>query len=176
MERMGPGGEAPWPRWKTEMQFAFFSIPTDGETGLVEELNLFLRSHRVVSVQRELTLRDSAPCWRLCVEYIEGPIASARDGGKRGSRVDYREVLSEEDFAVFVRLREARKELAGAEGLPVYAVCTNEQLAEIAKRRPATLEALKEIEGLGDAKTGKYGEAFLLAVQGGAGAAGGKSD
>jgi len=158
------------------MQFAFFSIPTDGDTGLVEELNLFLRSHRVVSVQKELTQRETSPCWRLCVEYIEGPAVSSRDSGRRGSRVDYREVLSEEDFAVFVRLRETRKGLAAVEGVPVYAVCTNEQLAEIAKRRPATLEELASIEGLGEAKTAKYGEGFLLAVKGEDNAADRESD
>ncbi|MBN2308520.1 MAG: HRDC domain-containing protein [Candidatus Hydrogenedentes bacterium] len=145
------------------MQFAFFSIPVDGGASIAQELNAFLRAHRVVSVQKELTQRDTSPCWRLCIEYLEGP-ASPRDGERRGPRVDYKEVLSEEDFAVFVRLREARKECAGTEGVPVYAICTNEQLAQIARRRPASVEELREIEGLGEAKCAKYGEALLAAV------------
>ncbi len=147
------------------MQFAFFSIATDGASAITEELNLFLRSHRVVSVQKELTQRDTSPCWRLCVEYLDGsPVASASPG-KRGSRVDYKEVLSEPDFAVYARLRDIRKELAAAEGVPVYAICANEQLAGMATRRPASLIALREIEGLGEAKVAKYGEVFLEAVR-----------
>lgn len=147
------------------MQFAFFSIPTDGDSVITEELNRFLRSHRVVSVQKELTQRDTSPCWRLCVEYLDAPPGASGAPGKRGSRIDYKEVLSDEDFAVFARLRDVRKEMAAAEGLPVYAVCTNEQLAELATRRPTSLTKLKEIEGLGEAKVGKYGEAFLEALQ-----------
>lgn len=142
------------------MQFAFFSIPVDGGATVLEEMNLFLRSHRVISVQKELTQRDTAPCWRLCVEYLEGP-ALPPEGERRRSCVDYKEVLSEEDFSVFVRLREVRKELAGSDGIPVYAVCTNEQLAEMARRRPASINELQQIEGLGEAKCAKYGQAFL---------------
>jgi superfamily II DNA helicase RecQ len=134
------------------MQFGFFSIPTDGDSVITEELNRFLRSHRVVSVQKELTQRDTSPCWRLCVEYLDVSPNASGSQAKRGSRIDYKEVLSGEDFAVFARLRDIRKEMAAAEGLPVYAVCTNEQLAEMATRRPTSLTELKEIEGLGEAK------------------------
>ena len=147
------------------MQFAFFSIPTDGDSAVTDELNHFLRSHRVVSVQKELTQRDTSPCWRLCVEYLDVSPGASSSSGKRVSRVDYKEVLSEADFAVFARLRELRKELAAAEGIPVYGVCANEQLAEVAKRRPASLAELQEIDGLGEARLGKYGEAFLEVVR-----------
>lgn len=68
----------------------------------------------------------------------------------------------------FVRLREARKQLAAKEAIPVYAVCTNEQLAEMAKSRAASLAELKQIDGFGEAKAAKYGEAFLEAIGGGA--------
>ena len=93
--------------------------------------------------------------------------------------MDYKEILSADDFAVFVRLREARKELAAKEAIPVYAVCTNEQLAEMAKDRAATMADLKKIDGFGDAKAEKYGEAFLAAMREADGArdeAGGKPD
>ena len=51
----------------------------------------------------------------------------------------------------------------------MYAVCTNEQLAEMAKARAATLADLKKIDGFGDAKAEKYGEAFLAAIREGSG-------
>jgi superfamily II DNA helicase RecQ len=45
--------------------------------------------------------------------------------------------------------------------MPAYAVFTNEQLAEIAKARCATLADLGKIEGIGPARVEKYGEAVL---------------
>jgi len=73
------------------------------------------------------------------------------------------------DFAVYSRLRERRRELAEQEAVPVYAVCTNEQLAEMAKRRVSTPGGLQEIEGFGEAKAAKYA-AGLLEVLGASGA------
>jgi hypothetical protein len=35
------------------MQMAFFSMPARGDAGIQEELNVFLRSHRVLTVHRE---------------------------------------------------------------------------------------------------------------------------
>jgi len=146
------------------MQFRLFSIPASGSPEGEEELNRFLRSHRAVSVQRELVQIGTAASWCFCVEYLPGSQpAPEQPGGRR--RIDYKEVLSEDDFSLFAQLRDVRKQLAAGEAIPVYAVCTNEHLAEIAKARPATLAELKKIEGFGEAKAEKYGESLLKAVQ-----------
>ncbi len=144
------------------MQFKILAIPATGDHESEEELNRFLRGHRIVSVRQELVCEDP-PRWCFCMEYLDGG-GSGSSKGKGKPRVDYKEVLSEEDFAVFARLRDVRKELAAAEAVPVYAVCTNEQLAEMAKGRAASLTDLKKIDGFGDAKADKYGEALLVAL------------
>ena len=56
----------------------------------------------------------------------------------RRGKVDFKEVLSDPEFAVFARLRALRKERADAEGVPAYALFTNEQLAEMVQRRGAS--------------------------------------
>ena len=102
--------------------------------------------------------------WALAVEYLEGPAPSgpgSGDGRGGKQRVDYKEVLSPADFALFAKLRDWRKATSETEGIPVYAVLTNEQLAAIATKRPETAAQLREIEGIGEAKAGKYGEAVL---------------
>ena len=161
------------------MQFKLFSIPATGDNEAEEELNRFLRSHRAVSAQKELVQSGHTAYCCFCVEYlVNSPIPGGKGGGGR-PRVDCRETLSADDFTIFVRLREARKQLAGADAIPVYAVCTNEQLAEIAKSHAATVADLKKIEGFGDAKAEKFGAAFLAAVYEGKGPtneAGGKPD
>lgn len=159
------------------MQFKLFSIAATGDTEAEAELNRFLRSHRAVSVEKQLVQSGGTACWFFCVEYLVNAAPDRKDAGR--PRVDYKEVLGPDDFVVFARLREARKELAGKEAIPVYAVCTNEQLAEMAKTRPATKADFKKIDGFGDAKTDKYGETFLKVIQeskGPKGEASGKPD
>jgi superfamily II DNA helicase RecQ len=80
--------------------------------------------------------------------------------GKRG-KVDFKDLLSPQEFAVFARLRAMRKDHADAEGLPAYAIFTNEQLAEMVQRRVHSATALGEIPGVGEARVEKYGQAFL---------------
>ena len=57
--------------------------------------------------------------------------------------------------------RDWRKEVASAEGVPVYTVFTNEQLAAIVQKKTATKAALQEIEGVGEARVKKYGDAMI---------------
>lgn len=97
----------------------------------------------------------------------ERPAKAARRVGK----VDYKEVLNADDFAVFARLRELRKQLAERDGVPPYAVFTNEQLAAIVQGRVASAAALKAIDGVGDARVKKHA-APVLAIMTGANGAG----
>ncbi len=158
------------------MQFKFFRIPISDLGGFTEELNAFLRGHRILSVKRELVNESGTACWAVCVEYLTGTVApagSSTNGTGKG-KIDYREKLSPEDFIVFSALRDVRKEIAERDGVPVYAVFTNEQIAEIVTKKADSLAALRKIDGVGDSRIEKYGERFLAAIPPGAPAANGK--
>ena len=146
------------------MQFRVFSIHAAGAPEIEEEMNQFLNSHRVISVQKSLELWDGAPRWCFCVEYLDGDPPSTTPQGSRKGRIDYKEILSAPDFKVYTRLRDVRKELAAADGDPVYTVGRNDQLASMAVKRPKNLAELKQINGFGEAKAKKYGEALLAAI------------
>jgi superfamily II DNA helicase RecQ len=150
------------------MAFVFFTVPIQDSGRAQEELNAFLRSHKILSVDRRWVEQGSSSFWSFCIDYLEG--APAEAGGYRGGRspggkgkIDYRETLSPADFAVFARLRDVRKEIAQAEGVPVYTIFTNEQLAQMVQSRTTTKAALEKIAGVGDARIEKYG-GRLLAV------------
>jgi len=143
------------------VQYHIQIIPAIGSVEAEEELNEFLRSHRVIQVQKSLEVIDGSQCWCFCVEWLEGSSVSSARKGSRAKKIDYKEVLSEQDFAVFAQLREVRKKMASDEAIPVYAVCTNDILADFARKRPDSLAALREAEGFGEAKADKYGQAFL---------------
>jgi superfamily II DNA helicase RecQ len=148
------------------MQLRFFTIPVLGGEAGAEELNAFLTGQRILSLDRQLVQAGTASVWAVCVAYEpagEGRPQSMAAVGRRG-KVDYREVLNEADFAVYAGLRTLRKEIADAEGVPAYALFTNEQLAEMVTRRVSSAAALREIPGIGEGRVDKYGAAFLQAL------------
>ena len=145
-----------------KVQYASFSLPMYPGSTEQEELNRFLRGRRIVQTCKEFATTDSSAQWAILVEYLDGSDKSSVEQIK--SKVDYKEILSAEDFTLFSKLREIRKKLAEENGLPVYAVCTNEQLAEIAKRRPKNLTECMQIEGIGQGKANKYVPSLLECI------------
>jgi len=65
------------------------------------------------------------------------------------------------DEGLFERLRALRKQLADEQRVPAYVVFSDATLAEMAARKPATAEALLEVNGVGQSKLQRYGDAFL---------------
>ncbi|MGD2068701.1 MAG: ATP-dependent DNA helicase RecQ [Gemmatimonadota bacterium] len=71
---------------------------------------------------------------------------------------------SDEEEALFQRLRALRKELADDQGVPAYIVFSDKVLWEMAARRPATPAALLDVPGVGPVKLERYGADFLEAI------------
>ena len=63
-------------------------------------------------------------------------------------------------------LKRVRARVAREEKTPLYLIFSNATLADMARRRPRTLEELLEVSGVGQVKAQKYGEAFLRALAG----------
>jgi superfamily II DNA helicase RecQ len=148
------------------MQLRFFTIAIHGGEDAEVALNRFLAGHRILAIDRQFVSNGPNSAWSICVSFDDGLIGSPIRAsiGKRG-KVDFKDVLGEAEFAVFARLRALRKERADAEGVPAYALFTNEQLAEMVQRRVTSTVALREIPGVGEARVEKYGAAFLQILQ-----------
>jgi superfamily II DNA helicase RecQ len=125
-------------------------------------LNRFLAGHRILAVDRQLATAGGTNVWAVCVSYE--PAGETRPAATKRAKVDYREVLSETDFTLYARLRSLRKEIAEAEGVPLYSLFTNDQMAEMVTRRVDTAAALRDIPGVGEARVEKYGVRFLEAL------------
>jgi superfamily II DNA helicase RecQ len=150
------------------MPFKFFTIPIHDPGQAEAELNGFLRSHKVLAVDRRWVEQGASSFWSFCVDYLETSSGGGSDGRPAGQRgkVDYKEVLTAEEFAVFARLREVRKEIAAAEAVPVYTIFTNEQLAQMVQAKAKDRAALEKIAGVGDARIDKYGARMLEVLAG----------
>ncbi|MEK7677766.1 MAG: HRDC domain-containing protein [Verrucomicrobiota bacterium] len=144
---------------------AFHWIPARHGQSAQAELNAALHSLRVVSVEKHFCPHPPDPGWAVCVEYVDSVSGTATTRPSGAKTVDYREVLDPETFAVFAALRELRKKIAAEEGVPIYAIMTNEQLAAVAQRRCQSLSDLESLEGLGPARARKHGPRFLETVR-----------
>jgi superfamily II DNA helicase RecQ len=142
-------------------QYASFFVSPFGEKSVTDELNLFLRSHRIVNVEKRLIDGERGTGWVFMVEY--GNTDNKNTSNSSSSRIDYREVLNPTEYAIYDKLRNLRKEISEKAGIPVYAVFTNDQLAAMVKKPPKTAKDLLSISGIGEARVKQYGESFVNA-------------
>tara|TARA_R110002096_G_scaffold434052_1_gene654563 strand:- start:604 stop:1035 length:432 start_codon:yes stop_codon:yes gene_type:complete len=106
------------------MAFQYFQIPAaDGES-VQAELNAFLAGKKVIRLEQHFVAEGASSFWAVSVQYSAGSGPSG-NAAKRSApfknQVDYREILSPEDFTIYDRLRRLRKQLAKDEGLEVSA-------------------------------------------------------
>ena len=69
------------------------------------------------------------------------------------------------DAAVFEALRVLRRKIAEERGVPPYVVFSDASLHDMARARPMTLEAFREVKGVGDWKLETFGERFVAALR-----------
>jgi superfamily II DNA helicase RecQ len=69
--------------------------------------------------------------------------------------------LDENEFAIFAKLRECRKEIAAKEAVPAYAIFTDEELAGITRLPAIEVGKLISVKGIGDKKVEKYGSQMI---------------
>ena len=70
------------------------------------KLNELLKSHRVVNVEKAFIDSQRGTGWAFLIEYIDNS-----DQPVQASKVNYRDILDEADFAVYDLLRRKRKEI-----------------------------------------------------------------
>ena len=148
------------------MQLRVFVLPVKNLGAAEAEMNAFLRGHRVLAVKKEFVAEGENSFWSFCVEYLDVAGADGATNTGRPPKVDYKEVPEPEEFELFSRLRDWRRAVAEKEGVPVYTIFTNEQLAQVVQKKVKSKAALMEIEGVGDARVEKYGEglAQMMAI------------
>ena len=103
-----------------------------------EEAKSLFRGERAVTLREDV----GAPRKR----------AKAKGAARSAAMAD----LSARDQSVFDALREWRTSLAKSRGVPPYVIFHDRTLAEIAREKPLSAEALREISGVGEKKAQAY--------------------
>ena len=118
------------------MKYKFFTIPARDPETAEAALNAFCNQHRVSFVEKQLIADGADSFWSVCVSWQDGEAALSQGvSAANQPKVDYKELLSEEDFSAYLELRNFRKGMAEAKGVPSYALFTNDQLAAMVQRR-----------------------------------------
>ena len=156
-------------RWAVKARV--FTLRLDAERRALDdsELAAFLDGHDALSVAHHPLLVDGEPAlavvvtWRGAARADRAPLAVPRGRPLPPAEpID----LSDADRALFEVLRSWRNERARRDGRPAYVMFTNAQLAEVARTRPRTLAALREVPGIGEARAASFGEEVLAVVAG----------
>ena len=83
-----------------------------------------------------------------------------------GPKPIVRSLVSDEDAPLLSALKAKRRALAEAAGVPAYIVFPDRTLIEMAERRPASLDEMAQITGVGAKKLESFGAAFLEVITG----------
>ncbi len=90
--------------------------------------------------------------------------APTRSGRKRRTREAMGE-LGPDDRPLFEALRAWRRDQAAEQHVPPYVIFNDRTLMEIALARPSSLSVLAAVNGVGESKLGRYGQAVLRIVR-----------
>jgi len=154
----GVGKELDRAQWRTlfrQLTSLGFLVPdAEGHGGL--RLGSDDLTRPLLRGERRLELR-LAPARAERRKDRRGPAAAARMQAAEAAEADA-DLLS--------ALKTWRRELARSQGVPPYVVFHDRTLLEIAAQRPATLDALGGIIGVGQAKLARYGTAVLSVLRG----------
>ncbi len=149
--------------------FGLFSgVPLTEVRGYIEQLTAlgYLRQTPgdypvlVISPEGRTLMRDGTSEQALALFRQK---RRAKDAGPRRSRVET-ESWEGVDRALFERLREVRLRLARGRGVPPYVIFHDTTLREMARLRPTTETALRDIYGVGQRKAEDVGPAFIEAI------------
>ncbi|MDX2484816.1 MAG: DNA helicase RecQ [Pseudodonghicola sp.] len=77
-------------------------------------------------------------------------------------------LVSDEDAPLLSALKAKRRALSEAAKVPAYVIFPDRTLIEMAETRPATLDQMARVNGVGAKKLDRYGAAFLEVINGAA--------
>jgi ATP-dependent DNA helicase RecQ len=152
-------------------QFGHQQLPTYGVGGELDGnrwrsvfRQLVARGYLSVDLERFGALRLEEKCRALLRgdERIElRRDVSARPAAARQTRTP---LSADIDVALWEALRECRRQLAEAQGVPPYVIFHDRTLQEMCVALPQSATEFSRLSGVGERKLDKYGDAFLRVI------------
>ena len=181
LSTFGIGGELTEGEWRGVVRQLLASglLAVKGDHGTLALTDL---SGEVMRGERQVMFRRDPPKAPPPPRARRGPAGGGSGAGAAGGRpaaaggrptaAGGRPTAAElppEAEPVFERLRAWRTSVAKELGMPPYVIFHDSTLRLIAASPPSTLDELRQINGVGDTKLDKYGQAILDVLAGGGG-------
>ena len=131
-------------------------LAVEGDHGTLALTDL---SWEVMRGERQVTFRRDPPTAPALPRSWRGGAGSGSGAGAGGRPAPAE--LPPEAAPLFERLRAWRTSVAKEAGMPPYVIFHDATLRLIAASPPSTLDGLRQINGVGDTKLDKYGQAIL---------------
>lgn len=142
------------------MQIKTFLIPVHSPERSEGDMNAFLRSHRVLRVERNFVPTDGG-YWAVLVEYADvDPVHEAPPVTRREKK-DYSKELTAEAYQRYLVYRDRRRQLATEHSVPAYLIFTNEELAILAQLPQLNAETAKRVKNIAPSRLNDYVEQFF---------------
>jgi len=100
-----------------------------------------------------------------CALHLRRDAPAARKPRRERPARAARTALGPEHQGLFDALRDRRRELARAQGVPPYVIFHDATLEAMAEQRPRTLEAFAALPGVGEKKLERYGATFVEVIE-----------
>jgi ATP-dependent DNA helicase RecQ len=88
-----------------------------------------------------------------------------KDGATKTATSRATALETDADEALFEALRETRSALAKEQEVPPYVIFNDTTLLAMVEERPDSLDAFRDLHGVGDVKLERYGETFLDVIR-----------
>lgn len=151
LSTFGIGADIPEADWRQLLRYLASLHVVEIDAMHFNVLRLTEQSREVLSGKQRIMLKRRLPSTN-----------GKRRSGKAGN-LD-RQELPPLELALFEKLRAWRSDIAKSLGVPAYVVFPDNTLHAIAMRRPATLDELREVSGVGDKKRDNYGTDIIALV------------
>ncbi|MDT7602475.1 MAG: ribonuclease [Acidobacteriota bacterium] len=123
-------------------------------------------AHVTLLVYEELRRRlEAEGRWELALRAALIPDEPTQKARRRQRPAAPSPPLTPEEKRAVAFLKKWRLERASAQRVPAYMICSDRTLECLAHERPATIEALRSIYGLGESKISSFGEDLLTALR-----------
>jgi ATP-dependent DNA helicase RecQ len=148
------------------MHIKVITLHPDPETGDFDdaELQAFLGGRELLSLSEHFYVHEGRPTLLLLLTWRPKPLARVERPVRDEPHADPAAALADDERPLYEALRKWRNDRAKRDGRPAYVTLTNAQMVDLARHRPATLEDLQRIQGIGPGKAGDFGRELLALI------------